>query len=204
MLREESVAVRRPSRGAGTSALLGGAAWLLLAPAAELHRRDLLSYDGYNRLIAVPLLLFTVALVLAPQVLDARGLARTGLRVAAAGAGLLVAGNVIEFYGVLLQDRPNSYAAYESGQEPWIGSDVGWMVFLLGALVLLIGGILAAVRMARARLRPRWVGVFAAVLGPGVLFGNLFGLGPAPLSALALAAYAATWLLFGRLLLRRP
>ena len=34
----------------GTAAMLGGLAWLLLIPAAELHRRELLSYDGYNRL----------------------------------------------------------------------------------------------------------------------------------------------------------
>lgn len=47
-----------------------------------------------------------------------------GLVVAAAGAAPLPAGNLIEFYGVLLQGRPNSYAAYGSGQEPWIGSDV--------------------------------------------------------------------------------
>jgi hypothetical protein len=51
------------------AALLGGAAWLLLAPAAEITRRELLSYDGYNRLLALPLLLFTVALSLAPGAL---------------------------------------------------------------------------------------------------------------------------------------
>ena len=203
MLRQESLAVRRPSRAAGTAALLGGAAWLLLAPAAELQRRDLLSYDGYNRLVAVPLLLFIVALVLAPRVLAVTGLARTGLRVAAAGAGLLFAGNVVEFYGVLLQDRPNSYAAWGTGQEPWIGSDIGWMIFLLGALVLLVGGVLAAVGMYRAGVRPRWLGAFAAALGPGVLGMNLFGLGPASVSVLVLAAYAGAWLIFGRLLLRR-
>jgi ABC-type branched-subunit amino acid transport system ATPase component len=47
-----------------------------------------------------------------------------GLVVAAAGAAPLAAGNLSEVYGVLLQGRPNSYAAYGSGQEPWIGSDV--------------------------------------------------------------------------------
>ncbi len=42
----------------GGAALLGGLGWLLLLPAAELERRNLLSYDGYNRFLAVPLLLF--------------------------------------------------------------------------------------------------------------------------------------------------
>ncbi len=151
----------------------------------------------------MPLLLFTVALVLAPRALAARGLARAGLTVAAAGASLLLAGNVIEFYGVLLQDRPNVYAASGTGEQPWMGSEVGWMVFLAGALVLLIGGILAAVGMARTRVRPRWLIAFAAALGPGVVGGNVFGLVPAWLSVPTLAAYAAAWLIFGRLLLRR-
>lgn len=204
MLREEPVAVGRRSRMAGTAALLGGAAWLLLAPAAELQRRDLLSYDSYNRLVAVPLLLFLVALVPAPRALALRGLARAGLAVAAAGTALLLAGNVVEFYGVLLQDRPNAYAASGSGQEQWIGSDVGWLTFLLGGVVLLIGGILAAVGLARAGVRPRWLVIFAAALAPGVLLGNLFGLDPPLLSVLALAAYATAWMIFGRLLLRRP
>lgn len=196
--------MRRPSRVAGTAGVLAGAAWLLLAPAAELHRRELLGYDGYNRLIAVPLLLFTVALLLAPRVLGARGLARRGLAGAAAGAGLLLLGNVVEFYGVLLQDRPNSYAAWGTGQEAWIGSGIGWAIFLVGALVLLVGGILAAVGIHRAGLQPRRLVLFAAVLGPGVLAGNLLGLGPAVPSVLALSAYAAVWLWFGLVLLRRP
>ena len=204
MLREQTLAVRRPSRVAGTAALLGGAAWLLLAPAAELQRRDLLSYDGYNRLVTVPLLLFTVALVLAPRALAARGLVRAGLVVAATGVGLALAGNAVEFYGVLLQDRPNAYAAWATGEEPWIGSNVGWLMFGVGALVLLIGGILTAVGFARARVRPRWLVLFAAALAPGVLAGNLFGLGPVLPSVLALAAYAMAWLAFGRLLLHRP
>ncbi len=54
-------------RLADRAALLGGLGWLLLAPAAELVRRNLLSYDGYNRLLAVPLVLFTVALALASR-----------------------------------------------------------------------------------------------------------------------------------------
>lgn len=72
----------------------------MLVPASELERRGLLSYDGYNRLLAVPLLLFTVALLLAPGALSIRSRpARVGFRIAAVGSALLWAGNVIEFYG---------------------------------------------------------------------------------------------------------
>ena len=170
----------RRSRLAGAAAGLGGVCWLLLVPAAELVRRDLLSYDAYNRLLAVPLLLFSVALALTSRSLSGVGqLSQRGFAVAAAGAVLLFLGNAVEFYGVLLQDRPNAYAAYQSGQESWIGSDVGWLMFLLGALVLLVGGIAAAVGLRRDRVRPRWLGAFAALLGVGVLAGSLLGLGPA-------------------------
>lgn len=32
----------------GTAAILGGMTWLLPVPAAELHRREVLGYDGYK------------------------------------------------------------------------------------------------------------------------------------------------------------
>lgn len=193
----------RSSRIGGGAAALGGLAWILLAPAAELVRRDLLSYDGYNRLLAVPLLLFTIALSLAPRGLRARGrLARAGFSVAAAGTGLLFLGNVIEFYGVLLQDGLNAYTASQAGADQhWIGSDIGWITFGVGMLVLLAGGIVAALALHRRATAPVWVIFFAATLGVGVLAGNLVGLAPAFLSVPVLALYAAGWIAFGRLLL---
>lgn len=57
----------------GATAILAGVAWLLLIPATELHRRDLLSYDDYNRLLAVPLVMFLAALLAAPRVWAAPG-----------------------------------------------------------------------------------------------------------------------------------
>ncbi len=118
---------------------------------------------------------------------------------AAAGAGLLLIGNVVEFYGVLLQDRLNAYAASRAGEEDhWIGSDLGWMIFGLGMLVLLAGGVMAAMSLWRSRTEPRWLVVFTATLGIGVLAGNLFGLAPAFLSVPVLALYAGAWMAFGR------
>lgn len=182
------------------AALLGGVAWLLLVPAAELTRRELLSYDGYNRFLALPLLLFTVALSLAAGALGLRErLARVGFAMAASGAGLLLIGNIVEFYGVLLQDRLNAYAASRAGEEDhWIGSDLGWMIFGLGMFVLLAGGLIAAMGLCRSRTEPRWLVVFAATLGIGVLAGNLFGLAPAFLSVPVLVIYAGGWMAFGR------
>lgn len=190
---------------AGNAAILGGLTWLLLVPAAELHRRDLLGYDGYNRLLAMPLLLFLVALLVTPRALTVPGRSvRAGLVTAAVGVGLLLAGNVAEFYGVLLQQRPNAYTASQAGEtDHWIGSDVGWIIFGIGMLTLLIGGPTTAAGMRRNRVRPSWVIAFAATLGVGVLAANLFALQSAVLSVPVLAVYAIGWMAFGVLIRRR-
>jgi glucan phosphoethanolaminetransferase (alkaline phosphatase superfamily) len=183
----------------GTAAILGGVTWLLLVPAAELHRRDLLGYDGYNRLLAIPLLLFLVALLAAPSALTVTGRSvRAGLIAAAVGMGLLLAGNVAEFYGVLLQDQPNAYAATQAGEtDHWVGSDIGWIAYAIGMLVLIVGGLTAAAAMLLHRMRPTWVIAFTATLGVGVLAANLFALQALLLSVSVLAIYAAGWIAFG-------
>jgi hypothetical protein len=105
------------STAGGTAAILGGLAWLLLIPDAELHRCYLLSYDGYNLLLAIPLPLFLAALLAASRALTAPGRSvRAGFLTAAAGVGLLLAGNVTEFYGVLLQEQANAYAVAGAGR----------------------------------------------------------------------------------------
>lgn len=185
------------------AALLGGLAWLVLIPAAELQRRGVITYDAYNRLLVVPLVCFAAALSHAAWAARyGRRAERLGFAVAATGAAVLSIGNIVEFYGVLLQDGLNAFAASEAGVDKhWIGSDVGWIVFIIGMLVLLLGGLIAALGLRDAR--PRWLAAFAATLGPGVLAGNLFGLAPAFLSVPALAAYGAAWIAYGRFLARR-
>ncbi len=69
-------------------------------------------------------------------------LARVWFTTAAVGAAVLAAGKVIEFYGVLLQDGLNAYAASQADvDDHWIGSDIGWIVFIIGMLALLVGGV---------------------------------------------------------------
>ena len=190
---------RLRGRGTDGAALLGGLSWLALIPAAELERRGVVSYDAYNRLLVVPLLLFAVALSQAARAAAQRRRARVGFTIAATGAAVLALGNVVEFYGVLLQDGLNAHAASQAGvDEHWVGSDVGWIVFGIGWLVLLLGGLVAALGLGAAAPRP--VRCFTATLGAGVLAGNLFGLAPAFLSVPALGAYGAAWIAYGRCL----
>ena len=132
---------------AGAGATLGRAAWLLLVPAAELQRRGLLSYDGYNRLLVLPPLLLLLALASAPRalVVPPERSVRSGFVAAAAGVALLFAGNVTEFYGVLLQGEPDACAAVQAGaSDHWVGSDLGWLIVGVGMLVLLAAGPVAA------------------------------------------------------------
>lgn len=189
----------------GNAAILGGVTWLLLVPAAELHRRELLGYDDYNRLLAIPLLLSLMALLAASRALTVAGRSvRAGFLTAAVGVGLLLAGNVAEFYGVLLQDQPNAYAATQAGEtDHWLGSDIGWIAYAIGMLVLLVGGLTAAAGMLRHRVRPTWLIAFTATLGVGVLAANLFALQAVLLSVPVLAIYAAGWIAFGLLTRRR-
>lgn len=198
----EQSRVSPASRRSASVALVAGIGWLLLIPAAELHRRDMLSYDGYNRLLAVPLILFAITLWRAPHVLpEQMKRARLGFRIAAVGAGVLFVGNVIEFYGVLLQSEPNAYAAHEAGDAShWIGSDIGWLIFGVGMLTLFIGSVIAAIGLRGWGTAPRWLMLFTAALGIGVLAGNLFGLAPAIVSVPALAAYGVGWIYFAGVL----
>lgn len=201
MKTDQSVA-RLPAP-TGRAALVGGIAWLALIPAAELQRRGLITYDGYNRLLVVPLVFFAIALLQAWRAARHRRRAeRLGFAIAATGAAVLAIGNVVEFYGVLLQDGLNAYAAAQAGiDQHWIGSDLGWIAFGIGMLVLLLGGLVAAVGLSDAR--PGWLRVFAATLGLGILVGNLLGLAPAFLSVPALGLYGAAWIAYGRWLARR-
>jgi hypothetical protein len=86
--------------------ITGGLTWALLGPTAILERNDSLSYDAYNRLLSLPLLLFLVGFATAEWLLRPRTTSGTaGFGAVVPGLLLLLVGNVIEFWGVLLQDR---------------------------------------------------------------------------------------------------
>jgi hypothetical protein len=78
-----------------------------------------------------------------------------------------------------------------------VGSEIGWIIFGIGMLVLLLGGLTAAAGLQRHRVRPTWVIAFTAALGVGILAGNLFALQSAVLSVPVLGIYAAGWIAFG-------
>jgi hypothetical protein len=190
------------TRAAALAAATGGLLWLALVPAVALYRDGDLSYGGYQRLVAVPLLAFVVAwALLRPQIPDGRAL--LGWWLSLAGFALAFAGSTIEFWAALPLGRETAATSATRGAG-WWGADVGWTLFALGFLVLASGGPTAAVGLRRQAGWPMWACTFVAVLGVGVMLANvLHDARPAP-ALVGLGAFATGWLALAIWLWRRP
>jgi hypothetical protein len=190
------------ARRAAIAAVAAGFAWLALVPASQLFREDELSYAGYYRVMAVPLLGFALAWRWVGRLWSPEApRARWGNRIVLAGLALAFAGTALEFWGSWLLDEEISYEAAEG--EGWWGSNAGWGLFLFGFLLLLVGGPTAAVALRRRRL-PFWVLALVTLLGFGIFAGNGFHEAPLPWALLGLGVFAAGWIALGVLLWRRP
>ncbi len=185
-------------RLSGLAAILGGVLWIAVRLLILLEPPPF-SYDAYNRMFTAPLLLLLVGLLgLSVRRAGGRGrLARTGIVAALAGCALLIAGNVAEFWLVLAQSKPNANAAYQSGaEEVWIGSEIGWMLFLLGFLILSIGLVLFGVAAVRANELPRWRAL-PLMVGAAGLTAFLFGPFLVAVADLLLTLIGVGWILLG-------
>ncbi len=133
-------------RLAGPAAITGGGLWVVLRALIEFSRDTVVlghTYEDYNRLVPIPLLLFLLALVglrgrYAPVV---RLLGTAGLVLAAAGVIVAAAGVVIEFWWA---------GGIRQGEKA--GSDAGWMLFGLGYFGLLAGLMLFGMAAQRPTL----------------------------------------------------
>jgi hypothetical protein len=191
------------SRQAGIACVAAGAAWLLLVPATVFARSEDLSYDGYFRLMALPLGLFAVGWYLLGRVWQPETLrGRNGWWLVLAGLALAWAGTTLEFWGSWLLGEPTSHEASETGEEAWWGSDLGWTLFLLGFLLLLVGGPTAAVALRRTSRLPFWALAVICVLGFGVFFGNLLRESRLLPALVGLGLFAAGWIGLGVLVRR--
>ncbi|MDZ5621611.1 hypothetical protein [Nocardioides bizhenqiangii] len=118
-------------------------------------------YDAANRALTLPLLLlvgYAVLLRTSPP-----GASRKGPVVLVVGSVLLLAGNVLEFWMVLLSGLHTEKSAARLGEpEAFWGSFAGWMVFVLGMLVT----VAAAAMLGRAIGGLRgWILVVLAIVG---------------------------------------
>jgi hypothetical protein len=165
------MAPSNPIRWSGPALIAGGILWMVARFCVAFDPPPL-GYDGYNRLFSLPLLLVLAgwAGLLARCWRRLDPLARGGWAVALVGLTVMLAGNVVEFWGVLLQDKPNVQAAVSSGEEAWAGSDIGWMVFGLGHLLVVISMALLGIAAPRRAILPRWRGLPLAIAVLGLLW----------------------------------
>ncbi len=173
-------------------AVAAGLSWLVARGLIEWSTRDLvgapISYDAANRVATVAIVLLGLAVVGAVRRAGGPSTrrARAALVVTVSGFALLLAGNVAEFWAVLLQDRPNAFAAGE-GQDVWIGSQIGWVVFVLGMLLATVGTVWLVRSGAGSPDPPRWWTLTLGGTGLAVLVSWVGGV-PGAVAAVLLAA----------------
>ncbi|MPZ70758.1 MAG: hypothetical protein GEU71_14715 [Actinobacteria bacterium] len=152
-------------------------------------------YDAYNRVLTGDLILLLVCSVWIAREIKHRSLAgTTATRAIAGGFGLMVAGNVVEFWGALVTGSETEKTAARLGHEDafW-GSGVGWILFLLGSVVATVALIIVARAAGRwgATSSQRW-----AIGAAGVMQAAASALwAAAPIAAaIPAAAFAFGWL----------
>ena len=183
-----------PIRSGGLVGMFGGALWALWYVGVPLVGERYESYETYNRLMPVVLLLLMAGLACyhAAQ----RGLygrpGTVGFIACFVGLVLMVVGNVAEFWLFTTQ-------AYAEAN----GRQASWGVFLLGMLLLAIGSALFGVATMRARVLPRLGGLLLVVWLPAGILSSIFsaitGLLPTDLafSLGSAGTLGAAWVVLG-------
>ena len=153
-------------RWGGLVAMVGGVLWALWYVGVSLVGG--VGYGTYNRLMPVVLLLLAVGLVAlhAAQKGSTGLLGRLGLVVALVGLVVMIAGNVVEFWGF-------SEEAY--GPDSLRNS--AWMAFGLGLFAFYIGTVLFGVDTLRAGELPRFGALLLLIWFPaGLVVSSLLQL----------------------------
>ena len=165
---------RSLARFGGLAAIVGGVLWAFGLPLVATQATDDPvgpRYDDFNRWLTLPLGLLVAALAAVRGVqldrLGPRG--RLGATLALVGAGAMLLGNLVEFWLVFFTDDYVSALTDRPGRDEWVGSVVGGLLFLAGAFLLLLGGILLGIETWRAETLPVWVGVVVAATAPLLL-----------------------------------
>jgi hypothetical protein len=144
-------------------------------------------YDAANRVLTIPLLLLVGFAWLLRATSPPRYLKGTVTLVA--GSVLLLAGNVLEFWAVLLTDLNTEKTAARLGEpEAFWGSPAGWFVFLLGIVVTVVAAAMLGLAVGGVR---GWILVALAVVG--LLATALWAVSPLLTGAAGLAL--AGWLI---------
>jgi len=144
--------------------ILGGLGWIVISifppEWGPPGTRSYEYYQAWNRLWTPALLLMTLGFLsffisLRPTL---NRWSRGGLIALLVGFGMMMIGNVAEFW--IFTSVP-----YSNGGGPNV-RDLAWETFLLGMLVMLIGGTVAGLALFRTGLVPKWLAGLLALLLP--------------------------------------
>jgi hypothetical protein len=193
-------------RWSGVAAIVAGIGWAVSVPlvaTAATENPVGLGYDDYNRLLTLPFALFVVALagLRALQLPELSSWGRRGALGAIAGAVLLLAGNVVEFWAVLFTDDAVFAIAEDRGLDEWAGSTVGWIVFLAGAALLFAGGCLFGPAIVSASILPPWAGLLVTATAPLMLAAFVAWNSSLRVTAVLAGILGLAWTVLGTLLL---
>jgi len=196
------VSKRTLARAGGLAAILTGLFWGFTLPLIATQATDDpvgLRYDDFNRWLTLPLALLLVTLIALRVLLGRRlpGRGRLGTTLAAAGSALMLLGNLVEFWVVMLTDDYVAAIAEGRRVDEWTGSTVGWLGFLAGVLLLLVGGGLVAVAAQRARALPAWAGIVLAATAPALLAAAVLWASSVEATIAVAAVLGLAWIALG-------
>jgi hypothetical protein len=120
-----------------------------------------LGYSPANRLLTIPLIALVVWMLGETSAAKAASVARSG-RALLVGSTMMLLGNIIEFWVGLAQSRPVEAIASPRHEAHWVGSNIGYPIFFLGSIVLLV----ALALEARALRRTASIGLAGALARP--------------------------------------
>jgi hypothetical protein len=149
------------TRLAATTTALGLAVMLPITAVSASADPVGLGYSPANRLLTIPLIALVVWMVGEGRVAKAAGAVRSG-RALAIGSAMMLFGNIVEFWVGLVQSRPVDAIASPRHEAHWVGSNIGYPIFFLGSIVLLVAFALEA----RALRRERSIGLAGALARP--------------------------------------
>ena len=153
-------------------------------------------YDGFNRILTVALALLTGSAVMVRARLARAGLPGRGAATAlAVGFGLMALGSAVEFWGALIAGEPTEKTAARLGEaDSFVGSAIGWALFLLGSVTFTVAAVALSRRVARwPRAGRAAAPAIVAVALLNIAAGWLWAVSPLA-AAVPGAALAFAWL----------
>lgn len=142
----------------GILSICGGVLWVIVKHLINQTPQPF-NYDDYNRMFTIPLLFMLISFIGFYTVYMKRltKIARIAGKIGILGLVLLLLGNVLEFWVVLFQSKPNAYAAFSNGSsEVFIGSYLGWMIFCIGLLLIAITSLIVGIISIKNKIAKYW------------------------------------------------